>query len=246
MRRAWTALAVTAAAAVPFGCGGDDGGDAAAGGSAPAGTYDGCVVADVSGSTKRARDGYLRAVEAFALDLGQDTDGRMCVILAAGDPLASQVLETNVGPDPADRGDEAFEPASIRKNVNQAVADIAALLDNPPDQGGGSALIAAMVAASRAVREGGNVLAITDGIEDSDVADFHDVDLSPAGRRAFVKELRRRDLLAPLGGVTVTLPYLNFLARKSHLSPEQQVNIEAFWREYLEAAGATPDIARSG
>ncbi|MDQ3933063.1 MAG: hypothetical protein M3340_00345 [Actinomycetota bacterium] len=211
---------------------------------APLGTYDGCVVVDVSSSTRKSRHAYLRAAREFALRVGTSSDGEICVITAGGNPLASEVLGADVGPDRGVADNNAQEKAQVSQKVDHFVDQLGRLLEAERTERPGSAVIASMIAASRALREGGRLLVATDGLETSSLGQFTQMNLSPPGRRRFIVRLQRRDLLARLGGVTVEMPFLNFSS--ATVAIERQVAIEAFWLEYLQRAGATVEIGRRG
>src|SRR4051794_22202477 len=77
-------------------CGGGDDGTQAA--TRPNG-YNACVIADVSGSTRRARTQYVNAFRTFATDAGEHGSGSLCLVLAAGDPQAEGTpMTTSVAP----------------------------------------------------------------------------------------------------------------------------------------------------
>lgn len=222
---------VLALAAAAGGCGSDS--------SASARTPVGCVLADVSGSTREARREYLGDFARFARSVADGGADEICLVVAAGDPLAEGApMFAPVGPSPEHRDSPDFAPGEIRANVDAATADVGALLDKPPVRDGGSALVEAAVVAADVLEPGDRLLMLTDGIQFSPAAgDFHDVDLSAAGITTLLDKLEQNDLLADLEGVEIEIPLLLFHPGGLDMDAEQQVGIREFWTAWASRTG---------
>ena len=121
------------------------------GGGSTGPTSGGCAIGDVSGSTAGVRDTYVAAFRTFATDIGTDGSGKVCLIVAAGDPIAEGVPQfANVGPDQEHRGSPDLAPVDVTRKVEAATADVSRELAHPEVGVGGSALVEAASARSEA------------------------------------------------------------------------------------------------
>lgn len=206
----------------------------------PSNTSRGCALADVSRSTEDVRGEYVDEFKRFATDIGTHGAGRVCLVVAAGDPLAeSNVIWADVGPTAEHRNSPDFAPGEIKQNVDAATEDVEKLLANPPVSKGGSALIEAGLVAGQVLKPGDVLLWLSDGVQNSRaVGNFHRLDLSDAGIQRLLEELEQQGLLADLEGVHVEIPLLLYHPGGMNMSAERQVQIRRFWEAWAERCGA--------
>ncbi|MBE2318340.1 hypothetical protein DVA67_020330 [Solirubrobacter sp. CPCC 204708] len=230
------ALSLLCTALAAAGCGDDDG---------PQQLASGCALADVSGSTRTARSEYAGAFASFARHIGERGSGRLCLIIAAGDPIAeSAPLFAPVGPSEEHRDSPDYAPGEITENVNVARTDFESMMTDPPVSARGSALVEAAVVAADVLAPGDRLTILSDGIQTSEtVGDFHDVDLSEAGITALLDRLEQAGLLADLQNVTVEMPLLLYHPGGLNMSAERQAAIRRFWQRWAERAGARLDLS---
>jgi hypothetical protein len=194
----------------------------------------------VSGSTRSARSEYAGAFSTFATDIGEDGTGNLCLIVAAGDPIAeSEPMFAPVGPSEEHRDSPDFAPGEIRANVEAATQDFEALMIHPRLANDGSALVEAAVVAADVLQPGDRLSILSDGIQSSPtIGDFHEIDLSDAGIDALLDRLQQSGLLADLHGVVVEMPLLLFHPGGLHMRAERQADIRRFWERWAQRAGA--------
>jgi len=216
-------LACVSALAAVSGCGGKE--------------VSGCVIADVSPSTVDMRDEYLAEFQAFATDIGRNGSGKLCVVLAAGDPMSEgHVTPVNVAPD-HDKPNE--RDGEIRRKVDDATATMQAVFADPAITKQGSALVEAAIAISDRLKPGDRLLFLSDGVEHTPaVGNFRTADLSTSGIGRLLAELDQRNLRASLDGVQIEFPALLLHPGSFHIPPDQQVGIRAFWQRWADDSGA--------
>jgi hypothetical protein len=202
----------------------------------------GCVVADVSGSTRQARPLYVSAFSKFATDIGLHGSGALCLILAAGDPQAEGVpMTTSVAPT---HRNPIYAPREVAAAVSTASRQFSELLAHPPVKRAGSAIAESAAVAARGLHRGDHLLLATDGIQSSDLlGDFHRVDLSPDGIRALLTKLSRAGLMPNLEGVTVSMPLLLIHPGGTSMSTAREARVRRFWEVWANHAGATLDTS---
>jgi hypothetical protein len=204
----------------------------------------GCVIADVSGSTATARASYTAGFTQFAQHIGESGSGRVCVVLAAGDPLAEDhPVNLNVGPG-ASATSANGQPQSARLRMALAIAKARHLFEEvlaePAIGQNGSALIEAALVAAPNLQPGDELMYLSDGIQNnSTTGDFHYVNLSPAGISQLLDRLAREHLLANLRGVHVVFPFLLYHPGGLHMAHSQEVAIRMFWEAWASRCGAS-------
>lgn len=203
----------------------------------------GCVLADVSGSTKDARTEYSGEFASFARYIGEKGIGEVCLVMAAGDPIAEGApMYAPVGPSAQHRDSPDFAPEEIQANVEAATTDVKGLLARPPVAAKGSAIVEAAVVAGDVLKEGDCLTILSDGVQHSGATGhFRTIDLSDVGITRLLDRLQQAGLLARLDGVRVDMPLLLFHPGGMHMQAERQVQIKIFWKRWLERTGGVPD-----
>jgi hypothetical protein len=204
----------------------------------------GCVIADVSGSTSTARAAYTAGFTKFAQHIGASGSGRLCVVLAAGDPQAEDhPVSLYVGPGDSSTLAEG-QSQSTRLRVALAVAKARHLFEQvlaePAIGQNGSALLEAALVAAPHLQPGDELLYLSDGIQSSSTTgDFHTTNLSAAGTTQLLDRLGRENLLAHLRGVHVVFPFLLYHPGGLRMSHSQEAAIRAFWEAWASRCEAT-------
>ena len=198
--------------------------------------FSSCAIADVSGSTLKARPLYLDAFRRFATTAAKQGSGVLCVVLAAGDPQAEGAPRTtSVAPEHPHNA--AYGPGEVVRAVAMASAQFSQMLLHPPVHRSGSAILEAVASLAPELRRRDHLLIASDGIQASDLVDFHTADLSPAGTKALLGRLREAQLLPDLKGVRVEMPLLLAHPGGTHLTQRQEAQIRTFWKAWARAAG---------
>lgn len=199
---------------------------------------DSCVLADVSGSTREASNRYVEEFTSFATEAGENGSGQLCVVTAAGDPIAEGAPRNySVGPDSDRTTPEAA--AEIRTKVTDAAREYRSLLARPGVDRIGSELVEAAVVASGSLEPGDHLLFLSDGLQNSDATGaIKDEDLTAAKIESLLNRLEEAGLLADLEGVEVEFPLLNFHPGGNSVDSKGLVGVEAFWRAWAERVGA--------
>ena len=210
-------------------------------GDSPTPRASGCAQGDVSGSTVDVRDEYVDAFRQFATDIGQNGSGKVCLIVAAGDPIAEGLPRwASVGPNPEDRDSPDLAPVQVKRNVDAATNDVAQKLDHPDAGVSGSALIEAASVAAKLLKPGDKLLCLTDGVQNSPLTgDFSTIDLSDAGISRLLTRLRTQNLLPGMAGVEVRMPFLLYHPGGMNMDIERQHQIQRFWSAWAARVGAT-------
>lgn len=213
----------------------------------------GCVIADVSESTDEVRNRstlrYSRYVEtfgAFATGIGMDGSGRVCVILAAGNPLTEGApVDVFVGPQPEHRDSPDYRGPDVQAAVGSAQAGLREVFENPARTQPGSALAEAAVVAADKLEPGDRLMFLSDGVQHSPPAgSFRAADLSSQGIELLLDRLDGRGLIPDLEGVYVEFPHLlehpgdEADTDASAVTPAQGIDIRAFWTAWADRVGA--------
>jgi hypothetical protein len=225
-------------------CGGSKSPDASDARAPRTNGYAACVVADVSGSTRKARRFYADAFKKFAKDAGTDGSGQLCLVVASGDPQGEGTPQVAyVGPDPSHRDNPVYAPGEIARAVDTATGQFAALMAHPPVSAHGSAIVESAAVIASNLHRGDRLLMTTDGFQSSDlVGDFHHADLSDAGISKLLDKIARARLLPDLSGVTVQMPLLLFHPGGTSFSQVHQSQIRSFWIAWARRAHAKLDL----
>lgn len=197
-----------------------------------------CVVADVSGSTREASKSYVEKFTKFATETGEDGSGELCVVTAAGDPIAEGApLTYSVGPDSDPTTPEAA--AEVRAKVTDAARQYRSLLAHPGVNRVGSELVEAAVVASASLKPGDRLSFLSDGLQNSDATGaIKDENLTPAKIDSILDDLDEAGLLADLDGVRVEFPLMNFHPGGNSADSHNLIGVEAFWRAWADRVGA--------
>ncbi len=192
----------------------------------------GCVIGDVSKSTREAREEYLEEFSRFATAIGTEGSGNLCVILAAADPIAEGLPRSSfVGPDPETK-ESVDERASIEEKVINATDDFSNLLADPEVEERGSALVEAATVAAEALDPGDRLLYLSDGLQwTREVGHLIEMDLTPASTAALLARLDREGYVPDLHGIEVSFPYMFF--HPGGLD-ENTVKVRRFWDAWAE------------
>ncbi|SEF71214.1 hypothetical protein SAMN05444920_101440 [Nonomuraea solani] len=152
------------------------------------------------------------------------------------DPLpiaATQAENPNANPVVEDR---------IRKHRITEVVPRAVKLFDCPTEGEGSDVLGALryvvkqIAAHRQPDKAHQIIVFSDLINNRGDLNINKLDLSESARRQKIQELRDARLLPDLTGYAVTVH--GFLREKTS-SPDRFPQLEGFWKEAFEAAGAS-------
>lgn len=211
------------------------------GGSTVAQRASGCAGGDVSGSTADVRDQYIDAFRQFATDIGQNGSGKVCLIVAAGDPIAEGLPRwANVGPKKEDKDSPDLAPVEIKQNVDAATRDVAQELNHPTAGVRGSALVEAASVAARLLKPGDKFLWLTDGVQNSPaVGNFQTIDLSDAAIAKLLTHLGDQNLLPSMSGVEVDMPFLLYHPGGMSMNIARQQQVQRFWNAWASRVGAT-------
>jgi hypothetical protein len=198
----------------------------------------GCVIADVSGSALRARAAYKQAFHELAVKVANE-NGRLCLVMASGNPLGESTVRT-ADLAPAHPDNSLLRPREIDQNVAQVDGQFAYLLRHPGVGARGSGLVEAAALAARGLEPDGDLIFLSDGVQDSAALNVHTADLSDAGIQRILDDLDRQRLLPDLTGVKVSFPLPFFHppgSKEARRTPsaeqiEQRARIEAFWRAW--------------
>lgn len=209
-------------------------------GDSPRAAGGGCAVGDVSGSTRDVRDTYTDAFRAFATRIGTTGNGKVCLIVAAGDPIAEGVPRfAEVGPDADHEDSPDLAPVDVKRKVDVATADVASALAHPEVGVGGSALVEAASVAAQVLKPGDKLLWLTDGVQNSPaVGDFTQIDLSDAAITRLLDDLASKDLLPSMAGIEVQMPFLLYHPGGMRMRVERQQQVKGFWDAWADRVGA--------
>jgi hypothetical protein len=138
--------------------------------------------------------------------------------------------------------------AKAKQPIAEIRSHLKGLLDSETR---GSAIVETVLAAAKAPLANPAcseevLVLLSDGIEESSVANFRDIELDEANIAEILDQLRQNDLLPDLGGVTVWIAGATAVgADESDGAPLRFVQgVEGFWRGYADATGA--DLACYG
>jgi len=205
----------------------------------PKAVASGCTILDVSESTRKSRGAYIEEFATFATEIGSEGTGRICVVLAAADPLAEArprtvsvaPLSVNVGTPEA--------PREIEEQVLDATREVSETLEDPEVEEKGSGLVEAANVAAPRLRPGDRLVFLSDGLQWSKgVGHLIKMDLSEEGIGRLINRLEREDLLPDLDGVRAEFPLLLYRPDGIEASPGQKRRIVAFWKAWAAATGA--------
>ena len=199
----------------------------------------GCAILDVSESTRKSRGAYTEEFARFATEIANDGTGKLCVILAAADPLTEAIpVRTSVAPLPGNAG-TPDAPVEIEGNVLGVTKEVVEILEHPEIQEKGSGLIEAANVAARTLHPGDRLIYLSDGLEWSKgVGHLIKMNLSATGIRRLLTRLKREDLLPKLRGVHVEFPLLLYRPDGVEATPAQKERVIAFWEVWGEATEA--------
>jgi hypothetical protein len=199
----------------------------------------GCAILDVSESTRQSRGVYTEEFAKFATDIGNDGTGKICVILAAADPLAEAVpLETSIAPLSGNVGTPEA-PVEIEEGVLRTTQEVAEILEHPGIDEKGSGLVEAANVAAKRLQPGDRLIFLSDGLQWSKgVGHLIKMDLSPSGINKIITHLRDEHLLPNLKGVQVEFPLMLYRPEGIEASPGQKNRIPAFWQAWARATRA--------
>lgn len=201
----------------------------------------GCAILDVSESTQDVRGAYTEEFAEFATDLANNGTGKVCVILAAADPLAeAPPLDRSVAPLPA-QVNTPEGPVEIEEKVLKLTEEVVHLFEEPPIDEQGSGLVEAANVAAKRLGPGDRLLILSDGLQWSKgVGHLIKMDLSPTGIETLIGRLRREGLLPDLRGVHLEFPLMLYHPDGIVATPAQKKHVIAFWEAWAEATGAEP------
>lgn len=203
----------------------------------------GCVVADVSESTKEARKSYLKEFSEFATDIGLHGSGKVCLVLAAEDPTAqSRVAVAEVGPDDGDENSPLTE-SEVETKVQEATAQLEALLVTPTVDASGSRLVEGAAIAASHLESGDRLLMLSDGLQNG--PDTGRVIKLEEGQIPQVMDhLGEVELIPDLSGIEVEFPLMLFHPEGIGVSAERAQVVREFWRQWVElSAGTLKDLS---
>jgi hypothetical protein len=191
-----------------------------------------CGLADVSGSTKKARKRYGERWRLIALDQSL-RDGRVCFAAVAGsadeiEPVPRSLAAEN----PANSSDAELER---RQKVLAVAKEFDALLRKPPTTVPGSALIEALSMVGGKMTPGDAIHVFSDGLQASEVMTLRRIERTGAGIEQALDRLDRRRLLPDLSGVRVVFALPDFRPGGSVVTPEET---RAFWTAWAQRTNA--------
>jgi hypothetical protein len=195
-----------------------------------------CFIAQVTPDLRESQAAYLSAFRTAATDAGLHQSGRICLILAAGDPLSEgHVVWANVAP--AHPGTVAAEH-EVNKSVSVVTEQLRETLAAPPVTQPGAALVEAAAVAAPLLHPGDTLVYLSDGVE-THAFDMINASLTPDRVRGRLNDLAHRALLRGLQGVTVAFPQP--LAHPGGLPTylTRQARIQGFWEAWAQSVGAS-------
>lgn len=208
----------------------------------------GCTILDVSKSTTVARTKYLDSFRAFATEDGTHGSGDLCLILAAGDPIAEgRAVNAFVGPTEDHRDSPDFRDGEIEQAVNAQVSQLDQVLANPPiERRGGSSLVEAAVVAADHLEPGDHLQILSDGLQTSPATGrIQSEDLTLETIDSLLDRLESQGLMADLDGVTIEFPDILYHPGGLKMTAAQQVAIRGFWEQWAERSGGSIEFNQS-
>jgi hypothetical protein len=217
LRRA-AALSLLTATGALSACGGEDppSGSAATSasgedGKVPTSFQSAGIVLDVSGSSADARHAgdYLATFKQVARDVALNGTGQLYLTFGAGDVFGRErVYRASVAPEHPDnsakRGPEATE------KVNNAVAWVNQVLQQPPEHTAGSALVESIsfLCERGSIGPGDVILMLSDCYQFSNTLRFDNDDTFPSGIEAALQKFSDLKMLPNLDGVVLKVPFM--------------------------------------
>lgn len=209
-------------------------GPAGAGDAAPMAV----VLFDVSRSTVVARDAYLDEL-ARVLEGLSATGGTVLGDVIDDNPLvhSSFPIRAELPPDEGLGGNPLVREREVERVIREALDEADVLLDGVAEERGTSILDGLAVAERGLAGAGGTryLVVLSDMLEVSPRVTLAKDALEPKAVAAFIEAEREAGRLPDLAGVSVYVAG----AGGGSISGERYQRIEAFWRTYLDATGAT-------
>lgn len=201
------------------------------------------VLFDLSGSTGRDRPVYEEATKHVLAILGPGDRFVMGPITSrSGDDFASSV-DVSLPPPPMTsiwdmpsqkrRAEKEFE-ANLATRRNELDASVKRFLGQKAnaEQTAIFESVRTIAPLFQDLRRQRLLIVLSDMIEDSAMANFGVMRLSPEAVERQLKDLHTKQLIPVLKGVEI------YVAGATASPPERASNIERFWRRYFEDAGA--------
>lgn len=201
---------------------------------------------DVGTSTGRGgdtsvRQEYLEHMTA-RLQEAADDGARVYIGYFAGDP--PQSLEPIRFDDVSDNDFTADGQRAERRATAQR--ELTRQLTKPRTRNDGSAVLATIGALERRTPAGCDIELVSDGIEHSELGEFHVGGRTPFRMRnveTIVARVRRRDAIPDLSDRAFSMPFLNVTAGtkpSDEYSPQARRDAtERFWERFAEEAGTS-------
>lgn len=218
-------------------------------GHAKVGTARGCVIVDISGSSRPLIQGqYLPGFIKFVQRISHKGKGEVCfAFVGAGNTGGPGAAARFACSNPDDR---VRCPGEIKNNVRAAAAQLSTVgeqIANAPGHNqfrGASRILETISEVAPATRPGDEILVLSDGIQDSGLTgDFNrgkQTALDEADFQRIIGTLRQARLLPDLQGRTLRVPYALISAKgPSRWSDARKEKLRRFYEAYAAATKAT-------
>lgn len=238
LRRALWAVAVALVlAAIAAGCG-----------SAERSAERGCVIVDISGSSRPLiTSTYLPGFKTFVQRIAKKGTGQVCfAFVGAGSTGGANAVAKFSCPN---KNDRLRCPEQIDRNVEAAAQQLSATAEGiatapgPNAFKGATQLLETIATVAPATRPGDEILVMSDALQDSGLTgDFNSgetLSLDDPSIERILDKLRTNRLLPDLHGRTLWIPYpLVTAGDPLTISPAHRQRIKRFYELYAEATGA--------
>jgi hypothetical protein len=231
--RAAAVLACTALAAVAAACGPQ---------TEP--TMRGCVVVDMSGSSRpELTDTYLPGFQKFVRRIATEGTGDVCFTLTAKGSVGGSAMWAHFAC--TNPSDTLRCPPEIRRNVRAAAEQISAAGKGPNPLRGASEIVEGIASVARATESGDEILVLSDAIQSSKLTgNFYNVTLDDASIDEIIDRIQTSGLLPDLEGQALRIPYAVYHSGPNiGLTEAEKEAILDFWRAYARRAKAKLHIA---
>jgi hypothetical protein len=221
------------------------------------GTMKGCVVVDVSGSSRPLITRlYLPGFVKFVQRISDKGSGDVCFAFAGATTTGGAGARAHFGC--ANPKDRLRCPAEIRRNVEAAAGQLTAVADQianapgPNQFRGETQILEALHEVGQATSPGDEILVLSDAIQSSEeTGNFNSgktLRLTDADIERILGRMKRDRLLPNLRGRVLRIPYplKNYvtegssgLVRSATMSAAHKERIHVFYERYAAATGAT-------
>lgn len=217
-------------------------------GRAKVGAARGCVIVDISGSSRPLIEGqYLPGFIKFVQRISREGTGEVCFAFVGAGNTGGPGAAAHFGCSNPD--DRVRCPGEIKNNVQAAAAQLSTVgeqIANAPGRNqfrGASRILETISAIAPATRAGDEILVLSDAIQDSGLTgDFNRgkrIAMDEADIQRIIGRLRQARLLPDLQGRTLRVPYPLISAKgPSRWSDARKEKLHRFYEAYAAATNA--------